>query len=151
MVACSRCGHRNAPDDRFCANCGNQLREDTAALSEVEVDDGGVAFPFPDEPLAAGQALLLVRTGAAAGSTYLLDGDVTTLGRDPGSDVFLDDVTVSRKHAEVRRQADGFYAHDLGSLNGTYVGRERVDITKLADGDELQVGRYKLTVFIGER
>jgi pSer/pThr/pTyr-binding forkhead associated (FHA) protein len=151
MVACSRCGHRNAAEDRFCANCGQQLREETAALSGVEVEDAGVAFPFPDEPLAAGQALLLVRTGAAAGSTYVLDRDVTTLGRDPGSDVFLDDVTVSRKHAEVRRQADGFYVHDLGSLNGTYVGRERVEITKLADGDELQIGRYKLAVFIGER
>lgn len=151
MVACSRCGHRNAPDDRFCANCGQQVREDTVAIAGLEVEDGGVAFPFPDEPLAAGQALLLVRTGAAAGSTYLLDRDVTTLGRDPGSDLFLDDVTVSRKHAEVRRQADGFYVHDLGSLNGTYVGRERVDVTKLADGDEVQVGLYKLTVFIGER
>ncbi|MFM8999629.1 MAG: FHA domain-containing protein [Actinomycetota bacterium] len=151
MVACNRCGHRNAADDRFCASCGTALRDDTAAMAGLDVEDGGVAFPFPDEPLAAGQALLLVRTGAAAGSTYLLDREVTTLGRDPGSDVFLDDVTVSRKHAEIRRQADGFYVHDLGSLNGSYVGRERVDITKLADGDEVQIGRYKLTVFVGDR
>lgn len=151
MVACSRCGHRNAPDDRFCANCGHHLRDDTAAMAAVEAEDGGVAFPFPDEPLRSGQALLLVRTGAAAGSTYLVETEVTTLGRDPASDVFLDDVTVSRKHAEIRRQADGFYVHDLGSLNGTYVARERVEITKLADGDELQIGRYKLTVFVGER
>ena len=102
MVACSRCGHRNASEDRFCGNCGQQLREDTAAIVGVEADDGGVTFPFPEEPLAAGQALLLVRTGSAAGSTYLIDSDVTALGRDPGSDVFLDDVTVSRKHAEIR-------------------------------------------------
>lgn len=151
MVACSRCGHRNTPEDRFCGNCGQQLRDDTASISVVETDEGGVSFPFPEEPLAPGQALLLLRTGSAMGSTYLIDRDVTSLGRDPGSDVFLDDVTVSRKHAEIRRQADGFYVHDLGSLNGTYVNRERVDITKLAEQDELQVGLYKLTVFVAER
>lgn len=151
MIACGRCGHRNAPEDRYCANCGSPLREETAALTGVEPDEATAPFPFPDEPLGPGQALLLVRTGAAAGSTYVIDRQVTSLGRDPSSDVFLDDVTVSRKHAEIRRQSDGFYVHDMGSLNGTYVARERVDVTKLADQDELQIGRYKLTVFVGER
>lgn len=151
LVACSRCGHGNAPEDRFCAGCGQQLRDDTAAILGVELEDGALAFPFPDEPLGTGQALLVVRTGAAAGSTYLIDRDVTSLGRDPSSDVFLDDVTVSRRHAQIRRQPDGFYVHDMGSLNGTYVARERVEVTKLADQDELQIGRFKLTVFVGER
>lgn len=151
MVACSRCGHRNTSEDRFCGNCGQQLRDDTASMPALDTDDGGVSFPFPDEPLSAGQALLLVRTGSASGSTYLIDSDVTALGRDPASDVFLDDLTVSRKHAEIRRQPDGFYVHDLGSLNGTYVNRERVEITKLAEQDELQIGLYKITVFVAER
>lgn len=151
MVTCSRCGHRNPPDDRFCGTCGQQLRDDTAALPPVESDETAGGFPFPDEPLAEGQALLLMRTGAEAGSTYLVEREVSSLGRDPSSDVFLDDLTVSRKHAEIRRQVDGFYVHDLGSLNGTYVNRERVEITKLADQDEVQIGRYKLVVFVGER
>ena len=84
------------------------------------------------------------------GSTFLIDRDLTSVGRDPGSDVFLDDVTVSRKHAEIRRQADGFYVHDLGSLNGTYVNRERVDLTKLASGDEIHVGRYRLAFYAAD-
>ncbi|MFM7719421.1 MAG: FHA domain-containing protein [Actinomycetota bacterium] len=150
MNPCTRCGHRNDDADRFCGNCGEQLREDTAGITPVEQEGSGAAFPFPGEPLGPGQALLLVRNGAAAGSTFLLARDVTTLGRDPGSDVFLDDVTVSRKHAEVRRHPDGFYVHDLGSLNGTYVNRERVEITKLASGDEVHVGRYRLVAFVAD-
>jgi pSer/pThr/pTyr-binding forkhead associated (FHA) protein len=91
-----------------------------------------------------------VKHGPNAGSTFLLEQDATTAGRNPDSDVFLDDVTVSRKHAEFRRQADGWYVHDLGSLNGTYVNRERVDVTKLAPHDEVQVGKFKLVFFSGE-
>ena len=148
MNPCSRCGHRNDDLDRFCGNCGEQLREETAGLPAVEGEEGQTPYPFPGEALSPGEALILVRNGAAAGSTFLLAREVTTIGRDPGSDVFLDDVTVSRKHAEVRRHPDGFYVHDLGSLNGTYVNRERVDVTKLASGDEVQVGRYKLVAFV---
>lgn len=150
MVACSRCGHENDPDDRYCGSCGVALREDTAGISPVELDEAPVSFPFPEEQLAPGQGLLLVRSGPAAGSTFLLDRPVVTVGRDPGSDMFLDDITVSRKHAEFRRQADGFYVHDLGSLNGTYVNRDRIDLTKLASQDEIQVGRYKLVFFAAE-
>lgn len=149
---CTRCGHRNKDEARFCANCGSPLEdESTLSLSPVEIEDeGGVEFPFPDEELEPGQALLAVKRGPNAGSTFLIDKDVTTAGRHPESDIFLDDVTVSRRHAEVRRRGREFFLHDVGSLNGTYVGGERVDVTKLASGDEVQIGKFKLVFFAGE-
>ncbi len=146
---CTRCGHPNKDEARFCVNCGAPLHEDTTlGLSPVEVEgEGAEEFPFPEDRLEPGQALLLVKHGPNAGSTFLLEAEVTKAGRSPESDVFLDDVTVSRRHAEIRRQPDGWYVHDLGSLNGTYVNRERVEMTKLAPGDELQIGRFKLVFF----
>ena len=149
---CTRCGHPNKDEARFCANCGAVLQDDaTLGISPVEIEDEGAEeFPFPEDELEAGQALLLVKHGPNAGSTFLIERDVTTAGRDPESDVFLDDVTVSRKHAELRRQSDGFFIHDVGSLNGTYVNRERVDVTKLASHDEVQIGKFKLVFFAGE-
>jgi pSer/pThr/pTyr-binding forkhead associated (FHA) protein len=98
--------------------------------------------------LPAGSALLVVRRGPNAGSRFLLDSDVTTVGRSPDSDIFLDDVTVSRRHAEFVRTAQGFLVRDVGSLNGTYVDRNRIEESLLADGHEVQVGKYRL-VFHG--
>lgn len=149
---CTRCGHRNVDDARYCANCGTQLQdESTLSLSPIEVEDeGAVEFPFPDEELQPGQALLLVKHGPNAGSTFLIEADVTTVGRNPDNDVFLDDVTVSRKHAEILRRGSEFFVKDVGSLNGTYVGGERVDESKLATRDEVQVGKFKLVFFAGE-
>ncbi|HEU4355215.1 MAG TPA: FHA domain-containing protein [Actinomycetota bacterium] len=146
---CSRCGHPNKDEARFCSNCGAPLHDEvTVGITPVEVEGEGVEeFPFPEDELQPGQALLLVKHGPNAGSTFLLESDVTSAGRGTDSDVFLDDVTVSRKHAELRRRDDGWFVHDLGSLNGTYVNRERVDVTKLASGDELQIGRFKLVFF----
>jgi len=151
-VYCTRCGHPNKDEARFCANCGATLQEDTTlGLSPVEVEgDASDDFPFPEDELEAGQALLLVKHGPNAGTTFMIAEEVTSAGRNPESDVFLDDVSVSRKHAEIRRQADGFYIHDLGSMNGTYVNRERVESTKLAPKDEVQIGRFRLLFFIGE-
>jgi pSer/pThr/pTyr-binding forkhead associated (FHA) protein len=152
-VYCTRCGHRNPDEARFCANCGHQLQDDatlTFTPVEVEGDETPEEVFQPAEELERGQALLVVKRGANAGSTFLIDKDVTTAGRHPESDIFLDDVTVSRRHAEVRRQADSFLVRDLGSLNGTYVNRERVDETELASGDELQIGKFKLVFFAGE-
>ena len=121
------------------------------SLSPVEVEgDAPDEFPFPEDELEPGQALLLVKHGPNAGSTFMIAEDLTTAGRSPESDVFLDDVSVSRKHAEIRRQPDGFYIHDLGSMNGTYVNRERVEVTKLAARDEVQIGRFRLVFFLGE-
>lgn len=149
---CTRCGHPNKDGARFCANCGASLQDETTiGITPVEADgEAAEEFPFPEDELDVGQALLLVKHGPNAGSTFLLDSEVTSTGRNPDSDVFLDDVTVSRKHAEIRRQADGWYIHDLGSLNGTYVNRERVDVTKLAARDEVQIGKFKLVFFAGE-
>jgi len=149
-VFCTRCGHPNRDDARFCAECGYALQGDpTLSLTPVEgEDDVQDEFPFPHDELERGQGLLLVKRGPNAGSTFLLANDTTTVGRDTQSDVFLDDVTVSRAHAVLERQDDGsFFVRDLGSLNGTYVNGEQVETTKLAGGDQVQIGMFKLTFF----
>lgn len=147
---CTRCGHPNRDDARFCAECGAPLQDDaTLTLPPIEhEDEAHDEFPLPHDELQPGQALLLVTRGQTAGSTFLLDDDVTSAGRNPDSAVFLDDVTVSRKHAVFERRGDGsWFVRDVGSLNGTYVNGEQVDETKLASGDEVQVGKFKLTFF----
>ena len=147
---CTRCGHPNRDDARFCAECGAPLQDDsTVSLTPVEgEDDDNVEFPFPEDELEKGQALLQVKRGPNAGSTFLLDADSTTVGRNTKSDVFLDDITVSRAHAIFeRRPAGEWFVRDAGSLNGTYVNGEQVDETKLATGDQVQIGRFKLTFF----
>jgi pSer/pThr/pTyr-binding forkhead associated (FHA) protein len=149
-VFCTNCGHPNRDDARFCAECGHPLQEDvTVTLPPVEAEEEvHDEFPFPHDELEAGQALLLVKRGPNAGSTFLLDQDATTVGRSTDGDVFLDDVTVSRKHAIFERRTGGaWFVRDVGSLNGTYVNGEQVDETKLASGDEVQIGRFKVTFF----
>jgi pSer/pThr/pTyr-binding forkhead associated (FHA) protein len=149
-VFCTHCGHPNRDDARFCAGCGRALQGDpTLTLTPVEGDDEAHdEFPFPQDELEAGQALLLVKRGPNAGSTFLLEGDATTIGRNTTSDVFLDDITVSRAHATIeRRTGASFFVRDAGSLNGTYVNGEQVDETKLASGDEVQIGMFKLIFF----
>ncbi|QIK66480.1 FHA domain-containing protein [Nocardioides sp. HDW12B] len=111
--------------------------------------------PLNDEDAAAvdalppGSALLVVQRGPDAGSRFLLDTDVVTAGRHPDSEIFLDDVTVSRRHAEFRRSPEGFRVSDVGSLNGTYVNRDRIDDVVLSGGDEVQIGKYRLVFFAG--
>ena len=147
---CTRCGHRNPNDAHFCANCGAVLQDDTTvSFTPVEHhEEPGEESPSPGSDLLPGQALILVKRGPNAGSTFLIDQDLITLGRLPESDVFLDDVTVSRKHAEVRRSGTRFAVHDVGSLNGTYVNMQRVDDTELADEDEIQIGKFKLAFYV---
>jgi pSer/pThr/pTyr-binding forkhead associated (FHA) protein len=101
------------------------------------------------ESLAPGTALLVVQRGPNAGSRYLLDADVTSVGRHPDAAIFLDDVTVSRRHAEFRREGAGFRVVDVGSLNGTYVNRHRIEDVVLANSDEVQVGKYRLLYLSG--
>jgi pSer/pThr/pTyr-binding forkhead associated (FHA) protein len=149
-VFCTNCGHPNKDDARVCASCGHPLQDDpTLSLTPVETEDEAQdEFPFPHDELEPGQGLLLVKRGPNAGSTFLLEVDATSVGRAPESDVFLDDVTVSRKHAQIVRRADGsFSVSDVGSLNGTYVNGEQVDETRLATGDEVQIGMFKLMFF----
>ena len=113
----------------------------------------GEAPAQPEPPVAgidalpAGSALLIVQRGPNAGSRFLLDVDVVTAGRHPDSDIFLDDVTVSRRHAEFRRDAYGVKVRDVGSLNGTYVNRDRIDEVQLTNGDEVQIGKYRLVYY----
>ena len=123
------------------------------SLTPVEVEDeGSDDLQELGRDLAPGQALLVVKHGPNAGSSLVIEPgtEVTTIGRETKNALFLDDVTVSRSHAEIRRREDGFYIHDLGSLNGTYVNRERVEETKLASGDELQIGKFRLLFVPGE-
>jgi pSer/pThr/pTyr-binding forkhead associated (FHA) protein len=117
-------------------------------LSEVEspAPDQGVSGV---EALAAGSALLVVRRGLNAGSRFLLDRSTTSAGRHPDSDIFLDDVTVSRRHAEFRADAGEFVVVDVGSLNGTHVNREPVDTAVLVNGDEVQLGKFRLVFITG--
>ena len=151
-MRCSKCGHSNPEDAHFCANCGNPLQDDTTvSFTPLDIEDeSGAEAGLPQAELEAGQALLAVQRGPNAGSKFLIDKDVTTAGRHPESDIFLDDVTVSRRHAEFRRQQGKFVIHDVGSLNGTYVNRQRVEEAQLASGDELQIGKFKLTFYTGE-
>nr|WP_324613051.1 FHA domain-containing protein [Streptomyces sp. SBT349] len=172
-MTCPRCGHRSAATSRFCSNCGSGLRpgvegssETTSTISitgleayEAEVTGQHPAPALSPEAQAAvealppGSALLIVRRGPNSGSRFLLDGEVTTAGRHPHSDIFLDDVTVSRRHVEFTRQPDGgFTVGDIGSLNGTYVNREPIDqTTVLGNGDEVQIGKYRLVFFASRR
>jgi hypothetical protein len=165
-VLCSRCGHQNPEGSRFCAQCGTALSpervgESTSIIPKVGGEDSGeqpeVSESTADahagavESLPAGSALLVVKRGPNAGSRFLLDQEVTTAGRHPDSDIFLDDVTVSRRHVEFHREGGGFTVHDVGSLNGTYVNREPVDVASLAGGDEVQIGKFRLVYLTGPR
>ncbi|MGA8113167.1 MAG: FHA domain-containing protein [Actinocatenispora sp.] len=119
-----------------------------------EMLDSGDADVVPTRlagSLPPGTALLVVRRGPNAGARFLLDHDVTTSGRHPDSDIFLDDVTVSRRHAEFHREAGVFTVRDVGSLNGTYVNRERVETATLSNGDEVQVGKFRLVLIAGPK
>ena len=164
MPFCTACGKQNPDDARFCAQCGTKLLvgEDTGS-SPVE-STATITFGVPDQressdrqlspvdaaavdALPEGHALLVVQRGPSAGSRFLLDTDVVGAGRHPDSEIFLDDVTVSRRHAEFRRTGAGYTVGDVGSLNGTYVNRDRIDSVELNDGDEVQIGKYRLVFF----
>jgi hypothetical protein len=152
-VICRRCGHANETGANFCSSCGAPLSgiedETTASLAieeRLELDDelGALAAELP-----AGVGVVVVRRGPNAGSRFLLDKDNTTVGRHPDSDIFLDDITVSRRHAVIRRDRGTYEISDAGSLNGTYVNHERVETATLRHLDEIQVGRFVLLLLVG--
>lgn len=118
---------------------------DGDALSSTAPPSAPVQASAAIDALPPDSALLVVQHGPNTGARFLLDAAVTTVGRDTRSEIFLDDVTVSRKHAEFRRVDGGFEVRDVGSLNGTYVNRERIDGSALRSGDEVQIGKYRLT------
>lgn len=151
-VFCNNCGHRNPPGANFCSSCGAVLdvtREDRTMVFQAIDSRQDAQGPQDDlvvkmADLPAGTGVLVVRSGAEPGVRVLLQQDVTRLGRHPDSDVLLDDITVSRRHAEVLRTESGYRVRDVGSLNGTYLNQERVDEADLEQGDELQVGKYRM-------
>ena len=116
-----------------------------------EMESGAAPATSGADNLPEGAGLLVVKRGPNAGSRFLLDRDTTSAGRHPDSDIFLDDVTVSRRHAEFRRDGAEFVVVDVGSLNGTYVNREPVDTAVLANGDEVQIGKFRLVFLTGPR
>ena len=162
MPVCPYCGHDTADEQaRFCPSCGRSLADaaqavdSTSALSlsgvreepeEVELETT-LVDPSVLDRLSPGSALLVVAHGPATGARFLLDADVTSVGRHPNSDIFLDDITVSRRHADFIKDEGGYRVRDVGSLNGTYVNRDRVDDVLLNNGDEVQVGKYRMVFF----
>ena len=129
--------------------------ETTSTISLGRADEADLGEDlFPDSAsfgaLPPGSALLLVMRGPNAGSRFRLDEDLTTAGRHPDSDIFLDDVTVSRRHAEFYRHGSTFTVRDVGSLNGTYVNRERIEEADLTGGDEVQIGKFRLLFLTGQ-
>ena len=152
-VFCTNCGHKNTAEANFCSSCGtplDKLDDPTTITFQIEganpEGDDEVNVDLDDIPPEGG--LLVVVRGPIAGARLALSKDVTTAGRHPQSDLFLDDITVSRRHAEFMKASDGsFRVRDVGSLNGTYLNRERVEEAPLANGDELQIGKYRLTFY----
>jgi pSer/pThr/pTyr-binding forkhead associated (FHA) protein len=152
-VHCPECGFLNGEGANYCQKCGAYLAPETEVKQGGEpttatyrVGETGELIPVDVEAIAEKGAALVIRSGGGrVGESFPLERDRMTIGRRPDSDVFLDDVTVSRDHALLVRRNGDFYLDDLGSLNGTYVNRRRIESHRLADGDELQVGKYKLT------
>ena len=161
---CNKCGHRNPDGANFCSSCGHVLEVTSAgARRSSEGEETTLTFipeeaapePRDDElpidvsELDEGDALLLVKRGPNAGARFLLDQDRVRAGRHPDSEIFLDDITVSRRHVEFTRSGAGWIIKDAGSLNGTYLNRDRVEEGRLSSGDEVQIGKFKLVFLSG--
>ncbi len=148
-VNCPECGFRNPESANYCSKCGALLIRDepsgntTMTFAPDEVADEA-AVPLEDVPIE-GTALVVRSGGGRAGETFHPQGERTTIGRSPDCGIFLDDVTVSRRHAVLAERDGRFFVEDQGSLNGTFLNRKRIETAELHDGDELQVGKYRLT------
>jgi hypothetical protein len=149
---CSECGFVNTDGANYCQRCGAFIGTPEAAPADsvtatYRVGETGelIAVDLDDVVASEGAALVIRTGGGRVGESFALHGERLGIGRRPDADVFLDDVTVSRDHALLVHRDDGWHLDDLGSLNGTYVNRERIDSRRLTDADELQVGKYKLT------
>jgi hypothetical protein len=149
FVYCPECGFQNPEAANYCSKCGALLVKDeggaettqTYTPEEIADEEGPL-----DEIAAEGPALVVRSGGGRAGEHFIPQGDRTTIGRSPDNDIFLDDVTVSRKHAVVLESGGELRIEDLGSLNGTFVNRRRIDAaTRLESGDEVQIGKYRLS------
>jgi hypothetical protein len=146
---CPECGFANAEGANYCQRCGAFLAQSEPSTGATTAsytvgETGDIEEVELGEVVARGAALVIRSGGGRAGESFPLEKDRLTVGRRPDSDIFLDDVTVSRDHAILVRRGGDYYLDDCGSLNGTYVNRSRIESHKLTDGDELQVGKYKL-------
>ena len=170
MPYCNNCGHQNPAGSNFCSQCGHRMETterrgepaasitgETTKAIPIMGDETGPRRKLSDEEqravdaLPPGRGLLIVHRGPAAGNRFLLDGRENSAGRHPGSDIFLDDITVSRHHSMFRPDQDGgFVVSDSGSLNGTYVNRALIDgEVALKTGDEVQIGKFRMMFFAG--
>lgn len=150
-MRCRDCGHENTEDVRVCAKCGAELHmkkatETTIAFAPVEDEEKEAPVEVEDK---TEEAVFVVKKGPSVGQRFPLKQKEITLGRDPQSDIFLDDITVSRKHARVDIQGISVKVIDVGSLNGTYVNGIRTETTVLKHGDEVQIGKFKLIFLEG--
>ncbi len=155
-VFCNKCGHRNPSGSNFCSSCGAVLPHAAGEDTTITFLPGEGTSEPPEEEvvvslddLPEGMGMLVVKRGPNVGSRYVLEGEVTRAGRHPDSDIFLDDITVSRRHAEFVRQGAAYVVRDVGSLNGTYLNRRRIDDSALANGDEVQIGKFRLVFLAG--
>jgi FHA domain len=150
---CTECGFVNGEGANYCQRCGALLQRgdggDAAGdpvTATYRIDDAGDFVPVEiEQVIAHGPALVIRAGGGRVGESFVVEGERMGIGRRPDSEVFLDDVTVSRDHALLIRRADEWYLDDCGSLNGTYVNRSRIESHHLEEGDEVQIGKYKLT------
>ena len=149
---CNNCGHNNPLGSNFCSSCGAVIDpgpgEPNTVTFQMEAIPGGEDATVEVGPIPTG-GVMIVKRGSNAGARYPLDKDLVTAGRHPDSDIFLDDVTVSRRHVEMYLQGETFHIRDVGSLNGTYVNRERIEESELTSGDEVQIGKFKLLYIVG--
>ncbi len=151
MNVCQRCGVQNTADSNFCRRCGERLNrpEELERTGDFAIDRGAARDVREGQVFAQegveGTLLQIVSDGGREGEIIAIEGHVMTIGRTPESDLFLDDITVSRHHAKIVAESGGYFIEDLASLNGTYVNRKRIERHRLFDGDELQVGKFKLS------
>ncbi len=141
-VYCNQCGHHNPAGSRYCSSCGASLGVGVEDHTETIMLDESV--PIENLVHAGDDPVLAVMSGHRAGSSYVLRNEVVQIGRHPDSDIFLDDITVSRRHASLHRVGNDYQLRDAGSLNGTYLNHERCEEATLRQSDELQVGKFKL-------
>jgi hypothetical protein len=147
-IYCPECGFQIPEAANFCSRCGAALvrpavDETTLSLSPDELDEEAL-----DGEGIRGPALVVRAGGGRAGESFAPTGERTLIGRSPDCHVFLDDVTVSRRHAELVREGETFVIHDLGSLNGTFVNKRRIESVSLEDDDEVQIGKYRMTFLL---
>jgi len=147
--SCEACGHSNAGGSRFCSSCGRPMSSVEEASTEAlePLGDGPESVDFQTPSTGAA---LVVASGHQAGTRYAITSELMTVGRHPDSDIFLDDITVSRRHVELSTSNTGYMIRDVGSLNGTYLNRERLEDSEvsLTNGDEIQIGKFKLLYLV---